>query len=179
MRGCNLVEDGHSIVYCALLFGLICSVAIILIVTTAQVALSQSDLSVKKPSPRLQLITPELKEGKNVLKVELSDKSAIIYSSVKYVKNGQLTLTSLTHDQGSVYKVLLDVKRPLAVVVFDLVNIDNVHIKEMKKLTVQSDSSLWDKILEWLKSITSSNALYGYKVIISSICLLPILGSPS
>jgi hypothetical protein len=66
--------------------------------------------------PSVEFLTDELKEGKNVLKVKVTDESLIELKEVRYVRDGMIRSTDLVKDQNNIYKALITVKVPSAIV---------------------------------------------------------------
>jgi hypothetical protein len=67
-------------------------------------------------APRIVFLTNSLIEGKNVVKIKISDNYHLIYAGLKYVRNGQVTTIGLIRDPGDVYKALIDAHSPSTVI---------------------------------------------------------------
>src|SRR5215218_10915902 len=61
-------------------------------------------------APKIEILTSELHDGKNVFKVRITDESSLRTREVKYVHNGQLRVDGLFRDQNNVYKALIDIQ---------------------------------------------------------------------
>jgi len=66
--------------------------------------------------PKIEILTTELHEGKNVFEVRIIDESSLQTREVKYVQNGQLKIVGLAKDQNDVYKALIDIYWPSRIV---------------------------------------------------------------
>jgi hypothetical protein len=66
--------------------------------------------------PKIEILTTELDEGKNVFRVKITDDSSLQIREVKFVQNGQLATAGLFRDQNDVYKALIDIHWPSRVV---------------------------------------------------------------
>jgi hypothetical protein len=66
--------------------------------------------------PKIEILTKELHEGKNVFKVRITDDSSLRTREVKYVHNNQLRVDGLFRDQNDVYKALIDIHSPSRIV---------------------------------------------------------------
>jgi hypothetical protein len=66
--------------------------------------------------PKIEILTTELHDGKNVFKVKITDDSSLRTREVKYVKDGQLRVDGLFRDQNNVYKALIDIHPPSRIV---------------------------------------------------------------
>jgi hypothetical protein len=66
--------------------------------------------------PKIEILTTELHEGKNVFKVRITDDSSLRTREVKYVHDGQLRVDGLFRDQNNVYKALIDIDSPSRIV---------------------------------------------------------------
>jgi len=69
-----------------------------------------------KDPPKIEVLTTDLHEGKNVFRVKITDASSLSVREVKYVQNGQLKVDGLFRDQNDVYKALVDIKQPSKIV---------------------------------------------------------------
>jgi hypothetical protein len=66
--------------------------------------------------PKIEILTTDLHEGKNVFKVRITDDSSLRTREVKYVHDGQLRVDGLFRDQNDVYKALIDIHSPSRIV---------------------------------------------------------------
>ncbi len=66
--------------------------------------------------PKIEILTTQLDEGKNVFQVKITDESSIQVRQVKFVQDGQLTTVGLFRDKNDVYKALIDIHSPSRVV---------------------------------------------------------------
>jgi hypothetical protein len=111
--------------------------------------------------PVIEFLTNSLMEGKNVVKVKISDKSHLIYAGLKYVRNGQVTTIGLIRDPGDVYKALIDAHSPSTIIELFAADVNGKKASVVKEFNVDSLSySIFKQI---------SNLLYhSGKIIIST-----------
>jgi hypothetical protein len=74
--------------------------------------ISQND----KVPPKIEILTTELHEGKNVFEVRITDDSSLHTREVRYVHDNQLRIDGLFRDQNNVYKALIDIHPPARIV---------------------------------------------------------------
>ena len=70
-------------------------------------------------APVIQPLTTEIKAGKSVFKVRISDESGLQLGQIKYVHEGRIVTADLVKDQNDVYKALIDVEPPSRIIVID------------------------------------------------------------
>jgi hypothetical protein len=103
--------------------------------------------------PEIEILSTELREGKNVFKVRIADESSLHIREVKYVYDGQLRTDGLFRDQNNVYKALIDMHPPSRIVVVTAGdangNIDSVH----KEYEVSASQDLFSQIIDMLSQI--------------------------
>jgi hypothetical protein len=103
--------------------------------------------------PEIEILSTELREGKNVFKVRIADESSLHIREVKYVYDGQLRTDGLFRDQNNVYKALIDMHPPSRIVVVTAGdangNIDSVH----KEYEVSASRDLFSQIIDVLSQI--------------------------
>jgi hypothetical protein len=103
--------------------------------------------------PSIEILTTELREGKNVFKVRITDESSLRVREVTYVYGGQLRTDGLFRDQNNVYKALIDMHPPSRIVVVTAGdandNIDSVH----KEYGVSASEDLFSQIMDMLSRI--------------------------
>jgi hypothetical protein len=112
-------------------------------------------------SPIIEFLTNSLIEGKNVLKIKIIDKSDLKYAEIRYVHNGNVVTQGLVRDQNSVYKALIDVRSPAAMIIINAADINGQRASVIKELNV---TSLANNIIGQI-----SNLLYDFGKIIVSI----------
>lgn len=89
-------------------------------------------------SPIIEFLTTSLIDGKNVLKVKITDKSDLRYAEIKYVQNGNVVTQGLVRDPNNVYKALIDSRSPSAVIIINAVDINGQRASVVKVLNVTS-----------------------------------------
>ena len=98
-------------------------------------------------SSTAEFLTHSLIEGKNVVKVKIIDKCGIRRGELKYVQNQQIVTTDLVRDPNDIYKALVDVRGPSALIIVDALDIKGTHVSADKDFNVNSDPySVFNKI---------------------------------
>jgi hypothetical protein len=70
-------------------------------------------------APVIEPLTTEIKAGKNVFKVKISDESGLQLGQIKYVHDGKIVTAALVKEQNNVYKALIDIQPPSRIIVID------------------------------------------------------------
>ena len=70
-------------------------------------------------APVIEPLTSEVKAGKNVFKVRISDESGLQLGQIKYVHDGKIVTAALVKEQNDVYKALIDIQPPSRIIVID------------------------------------------------------------
>ena len=70
-------------------------------------------------APVIEPLTTEVKAGKSVFKVRISDESGLQLGRIKYVHDGRIVTADLVKEQNDVYKALIDVQPPSRIIVID------------------------------------------------------------
>jgi hypothetical protein len=96
--------------------------------------------------PQIEILTTELKQGKNVLKVKVTDASAIQLREVRYVHDGSITSTELVRGQNNIYKALVIVDPPSAVIVINVGDIYKNKVSLAKLFSVTASSDLFSQL---------------------------------
>jgi hypothetical protein len=91
--------------------------------------------------PVIEFLTNSLIEGKNVVKVKITDKSDLKYADIKFVQNGNVVTEGLVRDPNNIYKVLMDAHSPSALIVVTAVDLYGKQASVAKELSVTSLSS--------------------------------------
>ena len=100
--------------------------------------------------PVIQFVTTELADGKNVLKVNVTDASDIIMREVSFVDDGKIRTETLVYEGNDIYKALVDVNPPSAVIV---INVNDVYGNEAslaQSVPVKESPSIISRILDML-----------------------------
>jgi hypothetical protein len=100
--------------------------------------------------PVIQFVTTELANGKNVLKVNVTDASDIRLREVSFVDDGEIRTETLVYEGNNIYKALVDVNPPSAVIV---INVDDIYGNEAslaRSIPVKESPSIISRILDML-----------------------------
>ncbi|HET7283970.1 MAG TPA: hypothetical protein VFI70_04725 [Nitrososphaeraceae archaeon] len=87
-------------------------------------------------SPTLEVLTKSLIEGGNVFRVKITDEAPITTAQVTFVQNGQLVTQGLVRDPNNIYKALIYVHSPSAVVVSSAFDVHGKTASVVKYLNV-------------------------------------------
>jgi len=74
--------------------------------------ISQND----RMPPKIEILTTELHDGKNVFEVRITDESSLRTREVRYVHDDHLRVDGLFRDQNNIYKALIDIHAPARIV---------------------------------------------------------------
>jgi hypothetical protein len=96
--------------------------------------------------PKLEILTKELHEGKNVFRVKISDESSLATREVKYVHNGQLRVDGLFRDQNDVYKALIDIHSPSRVVMVTASDANGNIVTDFREYEITKSQDIFTEI---------------------------------
>jgi hypothetical protein len=112
---------------------------------------SQNEASSQDNTPPvIQFLTTELAKGKNVLKVNITDTSDIKLREVSFVDEGQIKTETLVYEGNGIYKALIDVNPPSAVIV---INVDDRYGNKAslaESIPVTESQNIVSRILDML-----------------------------
>jgi hypothetical protein len=100
--------------------------------------------------PVIQFVTTELADGKNVLKVNVTDSSEIRLREVSFVDDGEIRTETLVYEGNNIYKALVDVNPPSAVVVISVDDVAGNEASLAKSIPVKESQSIISRILDML-----------------------------
>jgi hypothetical protein len=103
--------------------------------------------------PKIEVLTTELHEGKNVFRVRITDESSLDIREVKYVQNGQLRVDGLYRDQNDVYKALVDIKQPSRIVVITAGDANDNLATTYREYDVVKSDDIFAQIMDMLSRI--------------------------
>jgi hypothetical protein len=103
--------------------------------------------------PKIEVLTTELHEGKNVFRVRITDESSLDVREVKYVQNGQLRVDGLYRDQNDVYKALVDIKQPSRIVVITAGDANDNLATTYREYDVVKSDDIFAQIMDMLSRI--------------------------
>jgi hypothetical protein len=105
--------------------------------------------------PEIEIVSTELKEGKNVLEVKVSDASELKSRHVQFVHEGRVRIADLVRDHDNVYLALVDAQRPSSIIVVDVIDAAGNRAAITEELNVTESMSIIDQLLSFLGSIFS------------------------
>ncbi len=86
--------------------------------------------------PEIEFITTELRQGKNVLIVRITDESYLKSREVKYVDEGRIKFADLARNHDDFYNALINVEPPSGVIVIDVSDVAGNRATITKELPV-------------------------------------------
>lgn len=96
--------------------------------------------------PEIEILTTDLKEGKNVITVRVIDESFLQTRQVKYVEEGRIKLTDLARDHGNVYHALINVRPPTSIIEIEVIDSAGNRAEITKELPVSAASYASDPL---------------------------------
>jgi hypothetical protein len=97
--------------------------------------------------PQVEILTTELHEGKNVLKVRITDESSLRTREVKYVHDGQLRVDGLFRDQNNVYKALIDIEPPSRIVVVTAGDANGNIVSDFREYQITESQDILTQVM--------------------------------
>jgi hypothetical protein len=120
-----------------------------------------SSVTTDNAPPKIEILTAELHEGKNVVTVRIIDDSDLRAKFVRYVSEGKIILSDLSRDEGNLYSALISVKGPSAVLVFEAIDLNGNRAKVAQDYTVKPLAATWlDSLLKWFTEFFSLAATW-------------------
>ena len=104
-------------------------------------------------APVIQPLTTEIKAGKSVFKVRISDESGLELGQIKYVHDGRIVTTDLVKEQNDVYKALIDVQPPSRIIVIDAADQNGNVATIVKEYTIMPGPDILKGIENFFSSI--------------------------
>jgi hypothetical protein len=110
-----------------------------------------------KSPPKIDVITTELRHGKNVLVVRVTDESDLMSREVRYVDQGRIKFADLGRDHDNVYHALVNVAPPSSVIVIDVIDAAGNRASVTEEFSVVErgiePGDFLDRITYWWNSI--------------------------
>lgn len=112
-----------------------------------------------KSPPIVEVLTTELKPGKNILVVKITDASDLKSRQLKYVDEGRIKLSDLSRVHGNVYHALVNVDPPSSMIVIDIIDAAGNRASVIKEFPVVEGEpgdylgllvSIWNNLLTFL-----------------------------
>jgi hypothetical protein len=107
--------------------------------------------------PDVEVLTKELTQGKNVIKIKITSEAGIDYCKIKYIKEGSMKPGDCVNDHNNIYKALIDANTPLQTIEVYVIDIYGDSTSISKKLNVVPQSSIldliWNNLLHFLYSL--------------------------
>jgi hypothetical protein len=103
--------------------------------------------------PIIEVITTELKQGKNVFKVKITDTSSIELKEIRYVQQGYIKTTGLFRDQNNVYKALIDIQPPSRVIVINAGDMLGNEATIIKEFEIIPSENIFTQIINILSKL--------------------------
>jgi hypothetical protein len=103
--------------------------------------------------PKVEILTTELHEGKNVFKVRITDESSLKTREVKYVHNGQLRIDGLFRDQNNVYKALIDIQPPSRIVMVTAGDANGNIVSDFREYEITESQDIFSQVINRLSQM--------------------------
>jgi translation initiation factor 1 (eIF-1/SUI1) len=103
--------------------------------------------------PMIKILTNEIKHGKNVFKVNIVDESHIQLREIRYIYEGNIRTEGLVKDNNDIYKGLIDVKGPSAVIIINAGDEYGNKAKVSKVFEIKQSQDLFSGIAEYFFNI--------------------------
>jgi hypothetical protein len=100
--------------------------------------------------PRIEILTTELYEGKNVFRVRITDDSSLRTREVKYVHDSQLRVDGLFRDQNDVYKALIDVQSPSRIVEVTAGDANGNIVSAFEEYEISKSQDIFRQLIDML-----------------------------
>ena len=97
--------------------------------------------------PKVEILTTELHEGKNVFEVRITDESSLRTREVKYVHDGQLRVDGLFRDQNNVYKALIDIHPPSRIIVVTAGDANGNMVSDFREYQITESQDILTKVM--------------------------------
>jgi hypothetical protein len=101
--------------------------------------------SARQP-PNVEVLSKDLREGKNVIKVKITSEAGIAYCKIKYTKISSMKTVDCVNDQNNIYKALIDAYTPSQTIEVYVSDIYGDSTNSVKKLNVIAQPSLLDLV---------------------------------
>lgn len=101
--------------------------------------------NVHKP-PNIEVLSKELKQGKNVIRVNVTSEAGIDNCKIKYVRQGSMKTVDCVNDHNTVYKALIDADPPSSTIEIYVQDIYGDTTDSIKRLNVVPQPSILDLI---------------------------------
>lgn len=112
-----------------------------------------------KSPPIVEVLTTELKPGKNIIVVKITDASDLKSRQLKYVDEGRIKLSDLSRVHDNVYHALVNVDPPSSMIVIDIIDAAGNRASVIKEFPVVEGEpgdylgllvSIWNNLLAFL-----------------------------
>ncbi len=104
-------------------------------------------------APVIQPLTTEIKAGKSVFKVRISDESGLQLGQIKYVHDGRIVTADLVKEQNDVYKALIDVQPPSRIIIIDAADQNGNVATVVKEYSILPSPDILKGIEDFFSSI--------------------------
>lgn len=111
-----------------------------------------------KIPPKIEVLTKELKRGKNVVEVRITDDSDIKTKQIIYVKKGALSSTSLVEDSKDHYIGLIEALAPSTVIRVDAIDAAQNRATIYKQIVVTESVDFFSNFFSSISKIFSARS---------------------
>jgi hypothetical protein len=107
--------------------------------------------------PKIDVITKELRQGKNVIRISVTSEAQINYCKIKYFKqDATLKTVDCVKDHGMTYKGLIDAKPPYQILEVHARDVYGDSASSVKRLNVFPQLPIQDQIWNLLSGLMAS-----------------------
>ncbi len=107
--------------------------------------------------PVMDIVNVNLKQGKNLFVVKITDESDLKIKQIKYVNNGDIIIKDLVKDKNNNYINLINIHPPTSIVVISVVDAAGNKATMAKEFIVVNDSfDLINPIVSWFEGLISN-----------------------
>ena len=108
-------------------------------------------------APTIDVITKELRQGKNVIRISVTSEAQINFCKIKFFKqDATLKTVDCVKDHGSVYKGLVDAKPPYQILEVHARDVYGDSASSVKRLNVFPQLPIQDQIWNLLSGLMAS-----------------------
>lgn len=117
--------------------------------STEETRIAEND----RTPPKIEILTTELVQGKNVFRARITDDSSLQVREVKYVQDGQLKIDGLFRDQNDIYKALIDIDPPSRIVVVTAGDANGNQASAFREYDISGPQDVFTQIMNMLSQI--------------------------
>jgi hypothetical protein len=109
--------------------------------------------------PEIEILTKDLIEGKNVVRINVSSKATINNCKITFTKDHTRRTVDCVEDNGSIYKALIDAKPPYQILEIrarDIYGDSSITIEKLSVIPqVPVLTQIWDLLQDFFSDLSS------------------------